>query len=216
MRSSRPSPGQGAPFWPSVQLCARADPPTPGSLYGPLRARKPSTPLSKRMVMSKRAKAERPKFHNAWVAFQPVRVPVAQVGQKIGGKVQQNIDSKVFTNACPIRMSYVLNSTGHLIKTNQHPTVSGADGKRYLFRVSDMMDQREKSFGNPDKTAKSPSPAAFANLQGILVVRGHGWRDAKGHVTLWDGSGCSDTCHLLNDPENGTFVPDTASIWVLP
>ncbi len=36
--------------------------------------------------MSKRAKAERQKFHNAWVAFQSVRVPVAQVGQKIGEK----------------------------------------------------------------------------------------------------------------------------------
>lgn len=166
--------------------------------------------------MSKRARASRPKFHDAWVAFQSVRVPVEQVGQKIGGKVQQNIDSKVFANACPIRMSYVLNSTGRPIKTNIHPTVGGADGKRYLFRVNDMMAYLDESFGKPDKTVKFPSPSAFAKLKGILVIRGYGWRDAKGHVTLWDGSGCSDTCHLLNDPENGAFVPETASIWVLP
>nr|WP_233174907.1 MULTISPECIES: T6SS effector amidase Tae4 family protein [Delftia] len=51
---------------------------------------------------------------------------------------------------------------------------------------------------------------------GIIVVKGHGWGNAIGHVTLWNGTECSDTCHLMSDPDNGTFVPDMASIWVLP
>lgn len=38
----------------------------------------------------------------------------------------------------------------------------------------------------------------------------------RGHVTLWNGNQCSDTCHLLADPDNGPFIPDTGAIWVLP
>ncbi|WP_311765917.1 MULTISPECIES: hypothetical protein [unclassified Caballeronia] len=49
----------------------------------------------------------------------------------------------------------------------------------------------------------------------MIVVKGHGWSNARGHVTLWDGSFCSDACHLLRDPDNGLFVPETASLWVL-
>lgn len=51
--------------------------------------------------------------------------------------------------------------------------------------------------------------------KGILVIRGHGWTNARGHITLWDGTQCADTCHLMYDPENGPFVPETASLWVL-
>jgi hypothetical protein len=32
---------------------------------------------------------------------------------------------------------------------------------------------------------------------------------------LWDGAVCSDTCHLMNDPENHGFIPDIGSLWVL-
>ncbi|HCC0827642.1 TPA: hypothetical protein M3111_004710, partial [Escherichia coli] len=52
--------------------------------------------------------------------------------------------------------------------------------------------------------------------KGIIVVKGHGWSNARGHVTLWNGSVCSDQCHLLNDPDNGTFVPEVGILWVLP
>ncbi len=39
--------------------------------------------------------------------------------------------------------------------------------------------------------------------------------DVGGHVTLWNGAACSDSCHLLQNPDNGTFIPDTASLWEL-
>ena len=148
-----------------------------------------------------------------------VSLPVAAVGKKIGGNVQKNIEITTggFENACPIRMSYVLNSTGFPIhKSSWYATVSGADHRQYIYRVNDMMKYLEHTFGNPDKTVRSPNPSDFANMRGIIVVKEHGWNNAKGHVTLWNGTYCSDSCHLMRDPDNGFFTPEAASIWVLP
>ena len=160
----------------------------------------------------------RPSFNSAWVAFMAVRLPIAEVGKKIGGNVQQNIELSAggFVNACPIRMSYVLNMTGFPIhKSSQYVMVSGADNYQYIYRVGDMMSYLERMFGKPDKTVKSPKPTDFTKMKGIIVVKGHGWGNAKGHVTLWDGSKCSDSCHLMHDPDNGAFIPEIASIWIL-
>jgi hypothetical protein len=158
----------------------------------------------------------RPSFNHAWNAFRDVKLPVTLVGQKIGGKVQQNIDARIFRNACPIRMSYVLNHTGFPIAhMGPYATVTGADKRLYIYRVNDMLLYLERTLGKPDKIVTSPKPTDFSGMKGIIVVKGHGWKDAKGHVTLWDGNRCSDQCHLLNDPDNGAFVPETAAIWVL-
>ena len=163
----------------------------------------------------------RPSFQRAWTAFMAVRLSVKDVGKKIGGNVQKNIeipeDQGGFGNACPIRMSYVLNVTGFIIpKSKLYSSVSGADKHQYLYKVPEMMRYLEQTFGKPDKLVKSPKTSDFANMKGIIVIKGHGWKNAVGHVTLWDGRKCSDTCHLLNDPENGKFIPDTGAIWVLP
>lgn len=113
-------------------------------------------------------------------------------------------------------MSYVLNHTGFPIrKSSRYAMVSGADGLQYLFRVNDMMRYLEETFGKADKIVRSPKTADFAGLKGILVIKGKGWSNALGHVTLWDGSVCSDTCHLMSAPEHGGFIPDIASLWVL-
>lgn len=158
----------------------------------------------------------RPSFGSAWAAFTTIRLPVGAVGKKIGGNVQKNIDAQIFQNACPIRMSYVLNKTGFPITNGgRYQTVSGSDKRLYLFRVNDMMDYLERVFGKPDKSVRTPKTTDFNGMKGIIVVKGHGWANARGHVTLWDGSRCSDTCHLMRDPENGSFVPEIASLWVL-
>lgn len=159
----------------------------------------------------------RPGFKSAWAAFMAVRVSVSDVGKKIGGHVRMNIDSGIFQNACPIRMSYVLNATGFPIARNaRYETVSGGDGMFYIYRVNDMMNYLQATFGNPDKTVHHPKAIDFSGMKGILVVKGSGWVDARGHVTLWNGEECSDQCHLVNDPDNGAFMPETASLWVLP
>jgi hypothetical protein len=157
----------------------------------------------------------RPTFASAWAKFTDVNVSVSDVGKKIGGKVEQNINAGIFQNACPIRMSYVLNYTGVPIPASGYAVVSGADKKWYLFRVNEMMTFLERTFGSPDQKAKSPYPAHFVGLKGLLVVKGNGWTNARGHVTLWSGSRCSDSCHLSMDPDNGTFVPEVASLWKL-
>lgn len=105
--------------------------------------------------------------------------------------------------------------TGVPIPSSGYAVVSGADKKWYLFRVNEMMTFLERTFGIPDRTAKSPYPAHFSGLKGLLVVKGNGWTNARGHVTLWSGSHCSDSCHLSLDPDNGTFVPEVASLWKL-
>jgi hypothetical protein len=162
---------------------------------------------------------KRPSFNAAWGAFTEINLSVKAVGQKLGGKVQQNIDNPgqgAFTNACPIRMSYVLNRTGFPVRRNAHyAMVSGADHMWYIFHVEDMMKYLEERFGKPDKHVKSPSPTDFKGMKGLLVIKGHGWDDAKGHITIWNGTTCSDHCHLSNDPDNGTFMPETGAIWVL-
>ena len=148
-----------------------------------------------------------------------VRLPVAAVGKKIGGAVQKNTEMATggFENACPIRISYVLNTMGFPIpQSPRYATVSGADHRQYIYRINDMMTYLEQTLGKPDKTVKSPKESDFARMKGIIMVRGHGWSNANGHVTLWDGSTCSDTCHLMADPDNGPFIPETASIWLLP
>lgn len=74
----------------------------------------------------------RPAFGAAWNRFREVNISVEQVGKLLGGKVQHNIDASIFKNACPIRMSYVLNYCGIPIPSNsKYATVTGNDKKRY-------------------------------------------------------------------------------------
>ncbi|EAU4476870.1 type VI secretion system amidase effector protein Tae4 [Salmonella enterica] len=159
----------------------------------------------------------RPSFNEAWLAFRKVNHSVADVGSIIGGNVGKNITGGYFQNACPIRMSYVLNATGFPIARNSpYAKVSGADNKFYIYRVNDMIDHLTHNMGKPDLIVNNPKQSDFIGKKGIIVVKGHGWSNARGHVTLWKGSICSDQCHLLNDPDNGPFVPEVGTLWILP
>ncbi len=137
---------------------------------------------------------------------------IASVGDKIGGKVQENIEMGLkdpkagFKNACAIRMSYSLNNSGFSIPSGTWKTVSGSDKKQYIYRVSDLIKFLKQRFGRPDKTVKNPKRSDFAGMKGILVF-GVRWSDATGHATLWDGNTCSDHCHFP--------VAMEASIWLL-
>jgi hypothetical protein len=138
---------------------------------------------------------------------------VTSVGKKIGGKVQYNIELALtrpqegFKNACAIRMSYSLNYSGIPINKGAWATVSGADRKQYIYRVTDLLSYLQVNFGKADKTVKNPKPADFEGMTGILVFNVRGWDDASGHATLWDGRTCSDHCYFPTSLE--------ASIWVL-
>jgi hypothetical protein len=103
-------------------------------------------------------------------------------------------------------MSYALNHAGAPIARGAWSTVSGGDGSWYIFRVRDIVTYLQSSFGKADKTVRSPKPGDFAGMKGILVFNVN-WQDASGHVTLWDGSVCSDHCYFP--------VAAEASLWQL-
>jgi len=156
----------------------------------------------------------RPAFSMMWASFTSVygNGSVKEVGQKIGGKVAENIELGArdpragFTNACAIRMSYCLNQSGVAVVRGPWKTVSGADGKQYIYRVSDLLAYLRHNFGKPDRVIKKPGAADFQTGKGILVFSVP-WRDASGHATLWDGHSCSDHCYFPQAKE--------ASIWLL-
>jgi len=148
--------------------------------------------------------ASKPSFLTIWSKFIEIYGDgkITSVGEKIGGKVEENIKLGItdpdsgFTNACAIRMSYALNYSGVTITRGSWKTVSGADKKWYIYRVQDLRTFLANSFGKPDEVKRSPNPSDFAKRKGIIVFNVSGWSDASGHVSLWDGNKCSDTCHF--------------------
>ena len=159
----------------------------------------------------------RPGFAAAWNRFKEIDLPVVDVGRKIGGYVQLNITSTDFRNACPIRMSYVLNYCGIRIPApGQYHAVSGKDHRWYMYRVMEMKDFLLRRFGPAELRLARPLSQGFVGRRGILLFEGDGWNDARGHVTLWSGRACADACHFSGQAGNGLFVPTQASLWVLP
>ena len=85
---------------------------------------------------------------------------VTTVGNKIGGKVKQNIDLGIkeptlgFTNACALRISYSLNYSGVIVNRGIWKTVSGSDKKWYIYRVRDLVKFLTQSFGALTKQLK--------------------------------------------------------------
>lgn len=155
----------------------------------------------------------KPLFLQAWNRYSEINVSVSKVGDKIGGNVGLNIalgekdPNQGFTNACAIRMSYVLNYTGSKINRGAWKTVSGKDKNWYIFRVRDFLKYMYEVYGQPDKTVANPTVHDFKGLNGILIFNVNGWSDASGHATLWNGSACSDHCCFP--------LANEASIWIL-
>jgi len=174
------------------------------------------------LAQLKKVNAPRPDFQRAWKYFSLVNAGVPAVGKRLGGKVKQNInlpgsESGKWNNACTIRMSFVLNNTGFPIKNTKYSTVTAQIEGLYIYRVEEMISYLRDVFGDPDIVVnRVPSPDDFSFMKGILVVTGDGRSDARGHITLWNGSTCSDVCHLAGDENNNTFKPIKAALWVLP
>ncbi|MCL2589763.1 MAG: T6SS effector amidase Tae4 family protein [Betaproteobacteria bacterium] len=172
------------------------------------------------LIHLKSVNSERPHFLKAWKYFSQVNLSVPTIGKIFGAKVKQNIeisnkeDGK-WTNACVIRMSYVLNRTGFPIQSDKYGVVSARDGKWYMYRVSDMLLHLQDAFGSPDiEVNRPPTPNDFKDMKGILVFTGEGRGDARGHITLWDGLTCADICYFADN--DGSFTPRKAALWILP
>jgi len=198
--------------------------PHTGVIIKVLAARGDSVPQKAALAQIKNVNNQRPDFQNAWRLFSQVNVSVPLIGKIFGAKVKQNIeisskDDGKWTNACTIRMSYVLNRSGFPIQRGKYETVSARDGKWYMYRTDDMMLHLQDIFGAPDIVVNHvPVSNDFKNMRGILLVTGDGRGDARGHITLWNGAMCSDTCHFADDKKasDSTFSPRKAVLWVLP
>lgn len=145
---------------------------------------------------------------------------IGKVKQVIGGKVKHNFeippDEGGWSNSCAVRMSYVLNYTGHPVPRIANLTVSGADNKWYFYRVKDVIARLTRQWGKPDMIVSYPSLPVqqLANKKGVILFEVQGWSDAAGHATFWNGLTCSDHCYF-NAPETN-YSTTKANFWELP
>lgn len=144
------------------------------------------------MMVKGMTETVRPKF-SAMMAAYPTG-EAQDVLQKIGGKVEANN----FKNSCSIRVSRSLNYAGHSVEyIPPNLTVSGKDGKWYIYRVKTLTKYLHEKFGEPDITIhKKPYQEHLTGKRGIIVFEVDAWRDASGHATLWNGIACSDKCYF--------------------
>ncbi|AUX92260.1 type VI secretion system amidase effector protein Tae4 [Mixta gaviniae] len=165
----------------------------------------------------------RPSFISAWTAakriYDPAN-PLKRVKETIGGKVKQNFEIPYenggWVNSCAVRMSYVLNYTGHPLPRDKTKTVSGDDKKWYFYRVKDLIEYLKKEWGPPDLIISYPQIPVdkLKNKNGLILFEISGWDDAGGHATLWDGRICSDHCYF-NEP-GVNYSTNAANFWMLP
>lgn len=65
-------------------------------------------------------------------------------------------------------------------------TAKGGDGMNYFFRVRDLGNYMNATYGAPDINGTSRS--LYSGQQGIIEFNVSGWSDATGHFTIWDGN----------------------------
>ncbi|MCL2897379.1 type VI secretion system amidase effector protein Tae4 [Brenneria tiliae] len=164
----------------------------------------------------------RPGFIAAWTAAKQIydpNDPIGKVKDTIGGTVKRNFEIPVrdggWENSCAVRMSYVLNYTGHPIPRIGSKTVSGADRKWYFYRVKDVIEYLNNVWGNADLIINYPQLPVeqLKNKNGLILFEVSGWGDANGHATFWNGSLCSDHCYF-NDT-NANYTTNKANFWEL-
>ncbi len=164
----------------------------------------------------------RPSFSAAWAASQRIYDPLnpgARVAGIIGGNVRKNIDNPTaaqrWENTCAVRMSYILSQAGMVIPGIKGQTVSGADGRRYFFRVRDLIGFLTQRWGKAE-VVKYPvsGGGTLAGKTSVILFGVSGWSNAQGHATLFDGRSCYDHCYF-NEPE-ARYRTDRANFWSLP
>lgn len=129
----------------------------------------------------------RPLFNTAWIRFRELGNSPDRVAAAIGGTVALNIASGAIRDLAAIRMSHALLASGIVIPRIANRTISGGDGRAYLFRVRDLADFLGRRFGAPDARTVATSSLEWQRLHGILLLRSPFSSDG-GQVTLWNGS----------------------------
>lgn len=144
-------------------------------------------------------------FSKLWRNY-PVNSSAPEAYELVGGQAWAlHLERpESYTNACALRFSRSLNYSGYVIN-NQHSgfyTVKGEDNLNYLLRVKETIKYVKENFGAPTSTFNS-SDISMSEVQsqlmgktGIIIFEVTGWSDATGHVTLWNGSTCGDSCYF--------------------
>lgn len=164
----------------------------------------------------------RPSFAACWSAAQRIYEPSSpseKVARVIGGQVAVNILHVApplrWRNTCVVRMSYILNHCGLSIPVMPTMTVSGADRRQYFYRIESLQAFILHRWGRPDVALQHPSSGArLQRWKGVLFFGVSGWRDATGHVTLFDGHDCYDQCYF-NSASSGRYQVGQANLWRL-
>lgn len=165
----------------------------------------------------------RPSFISAWNAAKYIydeKNTIKRVKDVIGGRIKENFEIPYekggWVNSCAVRMSYVLNHTGHPIPRNVPLTVSGGDKKWYYYRVKDLIRYLRSEWGEPDSIISYPKIPVekLQGKKGLILFEVSEWQDAAGHATFWDGIMCSDHCYF-NDPGNINYITNAANFWEL-
>ena len=136
--------------------------------------------------------------------------------KELGGDLTQ---SWVGTNSCVMRMCKAFNYAGkqHAIPESHKGflAVRGGDDMNYAIRVMDFINYLHRRYRTPDlvKTGAKMVAASFEGKNGIIAWHIDGWKDARGHFTLWDGTrGLFEGTHqYFNDfgpsaPKNGPHM----------
>lgn len=145
----------------------------------------------------------RPRFQDLWQSY-PVGMAAADVYKLVGGNAYDLYlgNPNAYANACALRLSRSFNYGGMRI-SRQHTgyKVRGGDGLPYYVQVKAILAFIESNWGQPEK-AVAPAgrdlTADFQGKTGVLAFMVSGWTDASGHVTLWDGNACGDSCYFVH------------------
>jgi hypothetical protein len=139
----------------------------------------------------------KPSFDLMWLNFPDHKKypTLRDLHTYIGGALAKNITSAGFGpngNTCAARLSRALNYgnmpiSGKLTKSLGISTLTGGDGKLYIFRVRDMKKYLSNALGVSPLRITSGFENAFPARRGLVSFDVGGWSDASGHVALWDG-----------------------------
>jgi hypothetical protein len=152
--------------------------------------------------------AKRPLFSTLWANY-PVGISAPDAYALVGGQALAlyRENPQGYANACALRLSRSFNYGGIPIKQSTRGyKVKGSDEKPYLLRVREMISFVELNLGKADSTFKPANnedvSSQLRGKKGIIIFKVSGWGDASGHVTLWNGSDCGDSCYFMHDRPN--------------
>lgn len=152
----------------------------------------------------------RPRFDDMWNNY-PEGLDAEEAYKKAGGAVYeayiyaQKKGSIEYRNACAIRISMALNGAEHRIPSGTQPEgkmyrLSGTGGKYAYFLKKDDVAKFIKSRWKAPEIVVTGSgedkKKAILGKRGLIIFDVQGWDNARGHVTLWNGEKCIDTCYF--------------------